>query len=72
MDATIETIEWNVPAKVQPRPRILKDFEGFCRSLPPFLRAAPHHDSFNRSRCRAHRDETRERLFRACEFLRGY
>src|ERR1039457_4189206 len=28
MDATIE---WNVPAKVQPRPRILKDFAGRSR-----------------------------------------
>jgi hypothetical protein len=57
------SIEWNVPAKVQPRPGILKDFEGFCRSLPPFLLAEPQHDSFNRSHW-AHRDELGERLFR--------
>src|SRR5450755_4235605 len=25
-----------------------KDFEGFCRSLPPFLLAEPRHDGFNR------------------------
>jgi hypothetical protein len=47
----------------------LKDFAARSRS---FLRAEPRHDSFKRSHCRANRDENRDWLFRACEFLRGY
>jgi hypothetical protein len=63
MDATIE---WNVPAKVQPWLGILKDFAEFSRILPAapvILHAEPHRDSVNRCHCRAGRDETGERLF---------